>query len=228
MINIVERPSTTGKLIHLSPRDWKSYQGIDNALYEEEHGQYDTPDKYPIGTVAEVRATGRAYHFYIMKQHNGCWRRLTEPFDYFPADLHAEARSYTRFTLTILYNPNRDKSQSCRVADTTMNIIHVPNTKVGERMSLHPEWFRHNSYMDLCHYTFNEVSPCIDFKEYNGTLHDLPVGTTIQFQRPCLPIVKHYVKRSSDTWTEVTGKCTTTERELMSYPYSTATIIYMP
>ena len=52
MINIVERPSTTGKLIHLSPRDWKSYQGIDNALYEEEqapedYGEYDTPDKYP-------------------------------------------------------------------------------------------------------------------------------------------------------------------------------------
>lgn len=33
MINIVERPSETGKLINLNPRDWKSYQDIDKALY---------------------------------------------------------------------------------------------------------------------------------------------------------------------------------------------------
>ena len=47
MIDIVERPSETGKLIYLNPRDWKAYQDIDKALYEEQapedYGEYDTP-----------------------------------------------------------------------------------------------------------------------------------------------------------------------------------------
>lgn len=65
MIDIVERPSTTGKLIHLNPQDWNTAVRIQKALSKEEHateehGQYDTPDKYPIGTVAELRATESA------------------------------------------------------------------------------------------------------------------------------------------------------------------------
>ena len=59
MINIVERTSKTGKLIHLNPRDWKCPRQIEEALFTEEHapedyGQYDKPSQYPAGTVAEL------------------------------------------------------------------------------------------------------------------------------------------------------------------------------
>lgn len=222
MINIVERPSSTGKLIHLNPRDWKSYQGIDKALYEEEqapedYGEYDTPDKYPTGTVAELRMTGRAIHLYIMKQDDGRWRRLTEPFDFFSEGLPMAALSATHFTLTILYKPGSEGA-------TTMNIIQAHNTDIGKQLSLHPEQFLGSRFDDLC----TKVSPFHDFKKYNGTFHDLPVGTVIQFQIPCYPVVKHLVKQSNGTWNEPTVNLTYTEDILMSYPYSTATIIYIP
>ena len=151
MINIVERPSEIGKLIYLNPRDWKSYQDIDKALYEEEqapedYGQYDTPDKYPVGTVAKLRMTGRAIHLYIMKQDDGRWRRLTEPFDFFSEGLPMAALSGTRFTLTILYKPDNDQPKE---TTTTINILQANNTDIGKRLSLYPEQFLGTSYSDL-------------------------------------------------------------------------------
>lgn len=85
MINIVERPSKTGKLIHLNPQDWNTAARIRKALSREEHapgehGQYDTPDRYPIGTVAELWATEFDVTYYLIKQANGSWRQITPPF----------------------------------------------------------------------------------------------------------------------------------------------------
>lgn len=82
MINIVERPSKSGKLIHLNPQDWNTAARIRKALSKEEHateehGQYDTPDNYPIGTVAELRATEFGVTYYLIKQANGSWRQIT-------------------------------------------------------------------------------------------------------------------------------------------------------
>ena len=232
MINIVERPSKTGKLIHLNPRDWKSYQDIDNALYEEQapedYGEYDTPDKYPTGTVAELRMTGRAIHLYIMKQDDGRWRRLTEPFDFFAEGLPMSALSATHFTLAILYNPDNDKGHP-NEESTTMNILQAPNTKIGKRLSLYPEQFLNTSYADLSTHTYIETWGDLKLKRYNGTLHDLPVGTVIQFQIPCFPVVSYLVKQPNGTWSDPTIKnLTRREKILMSYQYATATIIYMP
>ena len=232
MINIVERPSKTGKLIHLNPRDWKSYQDIDNALYEEQapedYGEYDTPDKYPTGTVSELRMTGRAIHLYIMKQDDGRWRRLTEPFDFFAEGLPMAALSATHFTLAILYNPDNDKGHP-NEESTTMNIIQAPNTKIGKRLSLYPEQFLNTSYSDLSTHTYIETWGDIKLKRYNGTLHDLPVGTVIQFHIPCFPVVSYLVKQPNGTWSDPTIKnLTRRENILMSYQYATATIIYMP
>ena len=52
MIDIVERPSETGRLINRNPRDWKCPRQIEEALSTEEHdpedyGQYDKPSQYP-------------------------------------------------------------------------------------------------------------------------------------------------------------------------------------
>lgn len=226
MINIVERPSKTGKLIYLNPRDWKSYQDIDKALYEEQapedYGQCDTPDKYPIGTVAELRMTGRAIHFYIMKQDDGRWRRLTEPFDFFSEGLPMAALSATHFTLTILYKPSSEGA-------TTMNILQANNTDIGKQMSLYPEQFLNSRSGDLCPRTFIQVGGYHNLKQYNGTLHDLPVGTVIHFQIPCFPVVNYLVKQPDGIWNEVTvANLTWRESILMSYQYATATIIYMP
>ena len=227
MIDIVERPSETGKLIHLNPRDWKSYQDIDKALYEEQapedYGEYDTPDKYPTGTVAELRMTGRAIHFYIMKQDDGRWRRLTEPFDFFAEGLPMAALSATHFTLTILYKP------SSKGTTTTMIILQANNTDIGKQMSLYPEQFLNSRSSDLCTRTYIQVDGYHNPKQYNGTLHDLPVGTVIHFQIPCFPVVNFLVKQPNGIWNEVTvANLTWNENILMSYQYATATIIYMP
>ena len=227
MIDIVERPSKTGKLIYLNPRDWKSYQDIDKALYEEQapedYGEYDTPDKYPTGTVAELRMTGRAIHFYIMKQDDGRWRRLTEPFDFFSEGLPMAALSATHFTLTILYKPSSER------ATTTMIILQANNTDIGKQMSLYPEQFLNSRSADLCSRTFIQVEGHHNLKQYNGTLHDLPVGTVIHFQIPCFPVVNFLVKQPNGIWNEVTvANLTWRENILMSYQYATATIIYMP
>lgn len=227
MINIVERPSEIGKLIHLNPRDWKSYQDIDKALYEEQapedYGQYDTPDKYPTGTVAELMMTGRAIHFYIMKQDDGRWRRPTEPFDFFSEGLPMAALSATHFTLTILYKPSSEGTT------TTMIILQANNTDIGKQMSLYPEQFLNSRSADLCTRTFIQVEGHHNLKQYNGTLHDLPVGTIIHFQIPCFPVVNFLVKQPDGIWNEVTvANLTWRESILMSYQYATATIIYMP
>lgn len=52
MIDIVERPSETGKLINRNPRDWKCPWKIEEALFTEEqatedYGQYDKPQPVP-------------------------------------------------------------------------------------------------------------------------------------------------------------------------------------
>lgn len=130
MIDIVERPSETGKLIHLNPRDWKCPRQIEEALFTEEHapedyGQYDKPSQYPAGTVAELRRTGRAFTQYIMKQDDGRWRKLTPPFSYFSGDLPMAGLSDMHFTLTILYNPDNDKSQS-HEEPSAMYLIQIP------------------------------------------------------------------------------------------------------
>ena len=227
MIDIVERPSETGKLIHLNPRDWKSYQDIDKALYEEQapedYGEYDTPDKYPTGTVAELRMTGRAIHFYIMKQDDGRWRRLTEPFDFFAEGLPMAALSATHFTLTILYKPSSERTT------TTMIVLQANNTDIGKQMSHYPEQFLNSRSGDLCTRTYIQVDGYHNPKQYNGTLHDLPVGTVIHFQIPCFPVVNFLVKQPNGIWNEVTvANLTWRENILMSYQYATATIIYMP
>lgn len=129
MIKIVERPSTTGKLIHLNPQDWNTAARIQKALSKEEHateehGQYDTPDKYPIGTVAELRATEFGVTYYLIKQANGSWRQTTPPFINY-GDLSLESHSVIRSTLTILYNPDNDKSQS-HEEPSVMHLIQIP------------------------------------------------------------------------------------------------------
>lgn len=129
MINIVERPSETGKLIHLNRRDWNTAVRIQKALSKEEHvaeehGQYDKPSQYPAGTVAEIRATEFSVTFYLIKQANGSWRQITSPFISY-GDLSMEINSVIRFTLTILYNPDNDNSQP-REEPSTMNIIQIP------------------------------------------------------------------------------------------------------
>ena len=126
------------------------------------------------------------------------------------------------FTLTILYKPSGNGT-------TTINIIQAPNTKIGKRLSLYPEQFLGTSYADLCTHTYMETWGDIKLKKYNGTLHDLPVGTVIQFQIPCFPVVSCLVKQPNGTWSDPTIKnLTRRESILMSYQYATATIIYMP
>lgn len=129
MISIIERPSTTGKLIHLNPQDWDTAARIQKALSKEEHateehGQYETPDKYPIGTVAELRVTEFGVTYYLIKQANGSWRQITPPFINY-GDLSLESDSVIRVTLTILHNPDNDKSHPNEESGT-MNIIQIP------------------------------------------------------------------------------------------------------
>lgn len=228
MIDIVERPSETGKLIHLNPRDWKCPRQIEEALFTEEHapedyGQYDKPSQYPAGTVAELRRTGRAFTQYIMKQDDGRWRKLTPPFSYFSGDLPMAGLSDMHFTLTILYKPNNDQPKE---TTPTAKIIQTDNTDIGKQMSIHPEWFHKMPFGDLVSHIANEVIPN-NFHEYQGTIHNLPVGTTIQVQFPCSPTM-HFVKHTNDTWTEITINASVDSGELLSDPYSLATIIYMP
>lgn len=133
MINIVERPSTTGKLIHLNPQDWNTAARIQKALSKEEHateehGQYDTPDRYPIGTVAELRVTEFGVTYYLIKQANGSWRQITPPFINY-GDLSLESHSVIRFTLTILNNPDNDKSQLCE-EPSVMYLIQIPTPPI--------------------------------------------------------------------------------------------------
>lgn len=187
MIDIVERPSETGKLIHLNPRDWKYPRQIEEALSTEEHtpedyGQYDKPSQYPAGTVAELRRTGRAFTQYIMKQDDGSWRKLTSPFSFFSGGLPMAGLSDMHFTLTILYKPNNDQPKE---TTPTAKIIQTDNTDIGKQMSIHPEWFHKMPFGDLVSHIANEVTR--NFHEYHGTIHDLPVGTTIQVQFPCSP-----------------------------------------
>lgn len=228
MIDIVERPSETGKLIHLSPRDWKCPRQIEEALFTEEHaqedyGQYDKPCQYPAGTVAELRRTGRAFTQYIMKQDDGRWRKLTPPFSYFSGDLPMAGLSDMHFTLTILYKPSSERTT------TTMIILQANNTDIGKQMSHYPEQFLNSRSGDLCTRTFIQVEGHHNLKQYNGTLHDLPVGTVIHFQIPCFPVVNFLVKQPNGIWNEVTvANLTWNENILMSYQYATATIIYMP
>ena len=133
MINIVERPSTTGKLINLNPQDWNTAVRIQKALSKEEHateehGQYDTPDRYPIGTVAELRVTEFGVTHYLIKQVNGSWRQITPPFINY-GDLSLESHSVIRFTLTILHNPDNDKSQLCE-EPSVMYLIQIPTPPI--------------------------------------------------------------------------------------------------
>lgn len=82
------------------------------------------PDKYPIGTVAELRATEFGVTYYLIKQANGSWRQITPPFINY-GDLSLESHSVIRSTLTILYNPDNDKSHP-NEESSTMNIIQIP------------------------------------------------------------------------------------------------------
>ena len=151
----------------------------------------------PAGTVAEIRRSGASFIFYVIKQDNGGWRRLTPPFNLLSDDL-TELGSRTDHLiviLTILYNPDNDKSQSDKGTTTTINIIQAPNTDIGKQMSLHPEWFHKMSFGDLVSYIANEVTHN-NFHEYHGTIYDLPVGTTIQVQFPCSPTM-HFVKQAN-------------------------------
>lgn len=233
MINIVERPSETGKLIHLNPRDWKCNQHIQQALYAEErapesYGQYDRPSKYPAGTVAELRRTGKAFTQYIMKQDDGRWRKLTPPFSFFSEDLPMAALSAMHFTLTILHNPNNDQEKAEEENMTTMRIIEVSNTEVGKKMSTNPEWFYGKNFGTMVTYITDEItSDSANFNEYRGTIHDLPTGSTIQVQVPCMPIL-HLVKQPNGDWNEITVNMAVSDDTLLAYPYPTVTVIYKP
>ena len=155
-----------------------------------------------------------------MKQDDSRWRKLTPPFNFFSGDLPMAGLSDMHFTLTILYKP------SSKGTTTTMNILQANNTDIGKQMSTHPEWFLKMSFGDLVSHIANEVTPN-NFHEYHGTIHDLPVGTTIQVQFPCSPTM-HFVKQPNDTWTEITINASVSSGELLSDQYSLATIIYMP
>lgn len=129
MIDIVERPSETGKLINRNHQDWNIAVRIKKALSREEHatgehGQYDTPDKYPTGTVAELGANEFGVTFYLIKQANGSWRQITSPFINY-GDLSLEINSVIRFTLTILYNPDNPNNQP-HEEPSTMDLIQIP------------------------------------------------------------------------------------------------------
>lgn len=132
------------------------------------------------------------------------------------------------FTLTILHNPDNDKIHP-NEKSSTMNILQANNTDIGKQMSLYPEQFLNSRSGDLCTRTFIQVEGHHNLKQYNGTLHDLPVGTVIHFQIPCFPVVNFLVKQPNGIWNEVTvANLTWNENILMSYQYATATIIYMP
>ena len=229
MIDIVERPSETGKLINRNPQEWDSHQKIHDALNSEKYVtascvQHDAPRQYPAGTVAEIRRSGSSFIFYVIKQDNSGWRRLTPPFNLLSDDL-TELGSRTDHLiviLTILYNPDNDQPKET----TTAKIIQTDNTDIGKQMSIRPEWFHKMPFGDLVSHIANEVTPN-NFHEYHGTIHDLPVGTTIQAQFPCSPTM-HFVKQPNDTWTEITINASVSSGELLSDLYSLATIIYMP
>ena len=233
MISIVERPSETGKLIYLNPRGWKCPQHIQQALFTEErapedYGQYDKPSKYPAGTVAELRRTGMAFTQYIMKQDDGRWRKLTPPFSYFSKDLPMAGLSSMHFTLTILYNPNNEQEKAEEENMTTMRIIEVSNTDVGKKMSTNPEWFRGKDFSTMATFISDEItSDVANFHEYKGTIHDISVGSTIQVQVPCMPIL-HLVKQPNGTWKEITVNMAVSDDTLLAYPYPTVTVIYKP
>lgn len=158
-----------------------------------------------------------------MKQDDGRWRKLTSPFSFFSGDLPMAGLSSGHFTLTILYKPDNDQPKE---TTPTAKIIQTDNTDIGKQMSRHPEWFHKMPFGDLVSYIANEVTPN-NFHEYHGTIYDLPVGTTTQVQFPCSPTM-HLVKQSNDTWTEITVNVSVDSGELLSDPYSLATIIYMP
>ena len=229
MIDIVERPSETGKLIHLNPQGWDSHQKIHDALNSEKYmtasrGQHDAPRQYPAGTVAEIRRSGSSFIFYVIKQDNGGWRRLTPPFNLLSDDLTelGSRTDHLSVILTILYKPNNDQLKE---TTPTAKIIQTDNTDIGKQMSIHPEWFHKMPFGDLVSHIANEVTR--NFHEYQGTIHDLPSGTTIQVQFPCSPTM-HFVKQSNTTWTEIIINASVDLGELLSDPYSLATIIYMP
>lgn len=130
MIIISEKPTIIGKLIHLNPQFYQSPGKITEALDKEQplesksHSKLHKPKDCPVGTVAILHSIGNGT-YYVMKQDDGRWRRLTEPFDFFSEGLPMAALSATHFTLTILYNPDNDKSQS-HEEPSAMYLIQIP------------------------------------------------------------------------------------------------------
>lgn len=110
----------------------------------------------------------------------------------------------------------------------TMRIIEVGNTEVGKKMSTNPEWFYGKNFGNMVTYISDEItSDAANFHEYKGTIHDLPVGTTVQVQVPCMPIL-HLVKQSNGNWNEITVNMAVSDDTLLAYPYPTVTVIYQP
>ena len=108
MIIISEKPTITGKLIHLNPQFYQSPRKITEALDKEQPieaksgSKLSKPQDCPVGTVAILDYIGNGT-YYVMKGKDGYWQQITPPFQSFAEDIdEVDATAL----LTVIYNPH--------------------------------------------------------------------------------------------------------------------------
>lgn len=108
MIIISEKPTITGKLIHLNPQFYQSPRKIAEALDKEQpieaksDSKLNKPQDCPVGTVAILDSIGNGT-YYVMKQGDGYWQQVTPPFQSFAEDIGGVDATTL---LTVIYNPH--------------------------------------------------------------------------------------------------------------------------
>ena len=108
MIVVAERPTITGKLIHLNPQFYTSPRKIAEALSEEQpiqaksRSKLGNPKDCPVGTVAILNSIGNGT-YYVMKTDDGYWQQITPPFQSFAEDIDSVDATAL---LTVIYNPH--------------------------------------------------------------------------------------------------------------------------
>ena len=128
MIDIIERPSETGKIIHLNPQEWDSHQKIHDALNSEKYVtascvQHDAPRQYPAGTVAEIRRSGSSFISMSSSRTMVAGGRsphrssITETYPWKAAASSTPPSASSTTQITIRASPNEESS--------TMNIIQI-------------------------------------------------------------------------------------------------------
>lgn len=106
-----EKPTITGKLIHLNPQFYQSPRKIAEALDKEQpiqakgHSRLGNPKDCPIGTVAILNSIGNGT-YYVMKTDDGYWQQITPPFQSFAEDIDGVDATTL---ITVIYNPHDDK-----------------------------------------------------------------------------------------------------------------------